>query len=374
MFSRLAARLPSTARCFALPFSSKAPNAPPGIDDRLAVLFPRLGRTQASIEVKKRVLKFSPGMGGKRLKLMTRQHARRGTMNSFVADLESRLDRFLWRLNLVPSIFTARQLCGHGHVMVNGRVERSTHRTLKPYDLVEPAPKSRQLFKLQMKKRRAAIQLPMPRRPRRVLLPRSPTHPNIRRRRLDNNTFYLSDQMPDALTRPQDATAAQRPSARSGEASAACVPSLHARAIAAPHQPTRRPPPTTVTLARRRRYDLAQLRAGGAESGRTARQRLPPALDEASAGSAAVALQPAVLSAVLAMCRGQPALHEQLLARREQLVVRAPPSPSRAAVPPPPVSLCWEPGGGALPVPLMRLDRVRLRRLLLAMLALQPAA
>lgn len=186
--------------------------------------------------------------------------------------------------------------------------------------------------------------------------------------------------MPDALARPQDASAAQRLSARSDEASAACVPSPSCTGQAvARHRciPTTPPvaycPPPFIPVPRRR-YDLAKLRAGGAESGRTAQQRLPPALDEASTGSAAVALQPAVLAVVLALCRGQPALHEQLLKRRGQLVVRAPPSPSRPAVPPPPVSLCWEPGGGALPVPLMRLDRVRLRRLLLAMLALQPAA
>ena len=63
--------------------------------ERIDVLFPRRGAFKASMEVKKRVLKSVPHMGGKRLKQLVRHHARHGTMNSFVGDFESRLDKFL---------------------------------------------------------------------------------------------------------------------------------------------------------------------------------------------------------------------------------------------------------------------------------------
>jgi small subunit ribosomal protein S4 len=35
--------------------------------------------------------------------------------------LERRLDAVVYRLNLVPTIFSARQLINHGHVRVNGK-------------------------------------------------------------------------------------------------------------------------------------------------------------------------------------------------------------------------------------------------------------
>jgi ribosomal protein S4 len=60
------------------------------------------------MEVKKRILYSTPHMGGQRLKKLARLHARKGTMDSFVADLESRLDRFLLRCNLVRA-HTLRQ-------------------------------------------------------------------------------------------------------------------------------------------------------------------------------------------------------------------------------------------------------------------------
>ena len=49
-------------------------------------------------------------MGGRRLKWLTRKHARKGNANSFIADFESRLDRVLYRCNAVPSIFAARMV------------------------------------------------------------------------------------------------------------------------------------------------------------------------------------------------------------------------------------------------------------------------
>ena len=121
--------------------------------ERIDVLFPRRGAFKASMEVKKRVLKSVPHMGGKRLKQLVRHHARHGTMNSFVGDFESRLDKFLYRLNLVPSIFTARHAIGLRNVLVNGRSVNSPGHLLKPMDIVEPRPGREFLFKRWIRER-----------------------------------------------------------------------------------------------------------------------------------------------------------------------------------------------------------------------------
>lgn len=119
-----------------------APNAPPGPEDRLGVLFPRATSHKASLEVKKRILYTVPHMGAKKLKLLVRKHSRRGTMESFIGEFESRLDKFIYRCNLVPSIFSARQMIGHGHIMINGKTVRRHSRLLTAHDIVEPHPKA----------------------------------------------------------------------------------------------------------------------------------------------------------------------------------------------------------------------------------------
>lgn len=42
-------------------------------------------------------------------------------VNSLAGLLERRLDNVLFRLNLAPSVRAARQMIGHGHVLVNGK-------------------------------------------------------------------------------------------------------------------------------------------------------------------------------------------------------------------------------------------------------------
>ncbi len=50
--------------------------------------------------------------------------------------LECRLDNVVFRLGLAPSILGARQLCTHGHVLVNGKKARTASMTLKVGDKV----------------------------------------------------------------------------------------------------------------------------------------------------------------------------------------------------------------------------------------------
>ena len=133
------------------------PPPPPAPQAKMVVLFPRQTSHKTSLEVKKRVLRSVPHMGGKRLKRMVRLHARKGNRNSFIADFESRLDRFLYRTNAVNSTFAARMLIGHKHVMVNGKMVNSTHYILKPGDIVEPnkAPQTLAVWKRMMARRLA---------------------------------------------------------------------------------------------------------------------------------------------------------------------------------------------------------------------------
>lgn len=47
---------------------------------------------------------------------------RRGdTASEIIAQLESRLDAIVYRANFVPTVFAARQIVSHGHILVNGK-------------------------------------------------------------------------------------------------------------------------------------------------------------------------------------------------------------------------------------------------------------
>jgi small subunit ribosomal protein S4 len=58
------------------------------------------------------------------------------TIENLVAKLETRLDIVLYRGNFVPSMFAAKQLINHKHVMVNGRVVDIRSCNLKVGDVV----------------------------------------------------------------------------------------------------------------------------------------------------------------------------------------------------------------------------------------------
>ncbi len=64
----------------------------------------------------------------------------------FVGLLERRLDAVVYRMNLAPTIFAARQLVSHGHIVVNGkRLNIPSARVKVGVDVVGVAEKSRQL-------------------------------------------------------------------------------------------------------------------------------------------------------------------------------------------------------------------------------------
>lgn len=71
---------------------------------------------------------------------------RRGdTSENLIGLLESRLDAFVYRMGVVPTVFSARQFVNHGHIQVNGkRVNIASYR-LQPGDEVSVRERSREI-------------------------------------------------------------------------------------------------------------------------------------------------------------------------------------------------------------------------------------
>jgi small subunit ribosomal protein S4 len=67
------------------------------------------------------------------------------TGENFVGLLERRLDAAVYRLNLAPTIFAARQLVSHGHITVNGRKANIPSQKLYEGDVIELRQSSRQI-------------------------------------------------------------------------------------------------------------------------------------------------------------------------------------------------------------------------------------
>ena len=59
------------------------------------------------------------------------------TSENLIAMLERRLDAVVYRLNIAPTIFSARQLVSHKHILVNGKKVNIPSYSVKPNDIVE---------------------------------------------------------------------------------------------------------------------------------------------------------------------------------------------------------------------------------------------
>lgn len=67
------------------------------------------------------------------------------TGENFLGLLEQRLDTIVYRMNLAPSIFSARQLVSHGHILVNGRRVTIPSQRLSEGDVVSLRESSKQI-------------------------------------------------------------------------------------------------------------------------------------------------------------------------------------------------------------------------------------
>jgi len=269
-----------------------------------------------------------PHMGSKKLKLMVRKHARHGTMESFVGEFESRLDRFIYRCNMVTSIFAARQMIGHGHVMVNGKTIRRHSRKLQPHDIVEPTP--------------AALT----------------TVKRLMRNRLKNNIFLY--MKPDASPK-RAMTERKQPDRKQGAKVRYDTDRLR-QGLAEEEQSYRR-------LARPLNGSDDEPSAyGKALSGGIA-------VAEPLSAEATYALNALLPNLIASLSVGSP-LADELGRLKHELSVVAPPLPLNAtAGAPPPMTLVWRAADGSgRSAALLEVDRVAVRRLLLGVLALQSNA
>jgi small subunit ribosomal protein S4 len=73
------------------------------------------------------------------------QKMKGNTGENFVGLLERRLDMVVYRLNLAPTIFAARQLVAHGHIKVNGKKVNIPSQRLDESNLVELKESSKQI-------------------------------------------------------------------------------------------------------------------------------------------------------------------------------------------------------------------------------------
>jgi small subunit ribosomal protein S4 len=67
------------------------------------------------------------------------------TSQNLIGLLERRLDMTVYRARFVPTIFAARQLVNHGHVLVNGRRCNIASARVAPGDVIELGPKAREM-------------------------------------------------------------------------------------------------------------------------------------------------------------------------------------------------------------------------------------
>jgi small subunit ribosomal protein S4 len=67
------------------------------------------------------------------------------TSQNLIGLLEQRLDMVVYRAKFAPTVFSARQLVSHGHVMVNGKRCNIASARVKPGDVVELGPKAREM-------------------------------------------------------------------------------------------------------------------------------------------------------------------------------------------------------------------------------------
>lgn len=96
---------------------------------------------------KQKLKKYYGDIREKQFKGIFKEAARRkgDTGQNLVGLLESRLDAFIYRSCFAPTVFSARQVVNHGHVLVDGKRVNIPSYRLKPGQVVEIRQKSREI-------------------------------------------------------------------------------------------------------------------------------------------------------------------------------------------------------------------------------------
>ncbi|MGI4878753.1 MAG: 30S ribosomal protein S4 [Janthinobacterium lividum] len=67
------------------------------------------------------------------------------TSQNLIGLLEQRLDMVIFRAKFAPTIFSARQIVNHGHILINGRKCNIASARVKPGDVVELGTKAKEM-------------------------------------------------------------------------------------------------------------------------------------------------------------------------------------------------------------------------------------
>lgn len=116
--------------------------APPGAHGSSRTARRKKSQYRILLEEKQKV-RFNYGISERQLRryFQTAQRSPEPTGAALLALLESRLDNVVFRMGFAPTIPSARQLVGHGHVRVNGAVLDRPGRSMAPGDTVELTPR-----------------------------------------------------------------------------------------------------------------------------------------------------------------------------------------------------------------------------------------
>lgn len=95
----------------------------------------------------KQKLRFHYNISEKQFKNIFKLAAKKkgDTGENFIALLESRLDSVIYRSNIAPTIFAAKQLISHKHIKVNGEIVNISSYRLKVGDVVSIRDKSKKM-------------------------------------------------------------------------------------------------------------------------------------------------------------------------------------------------------------------------------------
>ncbi len=119
-------------------------NYPPGQHSALAQKRSTVHGTQ--LQAKQKIKKYYNIVEKQFKSTYLRAHKQKGnTAENLIGLLERRLDAIVYRLNIAPTIFAAKQLVSHKHILVNGKVVNVSSYLVKLNDVIELKESSKQL-------------------------------------------------------------------------------------------------------------------------------------------------------------------------------------------------------------------------------------
>ncbi len=99
------------------------------------------------LRAKQKLKGYYGNIGEKQFRRTYNEAVRRkgDTSENLMGLLESRLDAFIYRMGIVPTVFAARQFVNHGHILVNGKKVNIPSFSIQIGDVVEVKKSSQQI-------------------------------------------------------------------------------------------------------------------------------------------------------------------------------------------------------------------------------------